>query len=372
MRVALELQPCCGKRSGIGVYTYELAKRMRAGDGLEFYGDIFNFLGRNDNAGSLAGISMPLRECKLFPYGVYRRIWNKVHIPHEALFRGETDLNVFFNYIVPPHVVGKVMTTVYDLTYLRFPETMDAGNLKRLQDGMKYSIERSDGLVTISEFSKREIMELLEIPEDRIYVVPCAPSFNGRPADFDGCAAKFGIDKPYILYIGTIEPRKNLVRLIQAYERLKREQGIPHQLVLAGGKGWANDEIIHMAEKVENVILTGYISEEEKYALYKNADVFAFPSIYEGFGIPPLEAMHFGCPVVCAAAASLPEVVEDAAELVDPMDAVSIAEGLWKVISDPDHAAELVRRGREQTEKYTWDTSAVKLMEACRAVLEPR
>lgn len=369
MKVALELQPCCGKRSGIGTYTCELARRMLDQEGLEFCGNLFNFLGRNDNFAALAGVTMPIRESRMFPYGVYRRIWKAIPIPYQALFPGKADLSVFFNYIVPPRVSGQVITTVYDMTYLRFPETMDAKNRRRLQSGMAYSVERSDHIVTISEFSKREIVELLDVPEEHISVVPCAPSVSGQPADFSVCAEKFRLSGPYLLYVGTVEPRKNLVRLIRAFAHLKKEQKIPHQLVLAGGKGWANEEIYQAASLVEDVLFTGYLSEGEKYALYKNADAFVFPSLYEGFGIPPLEAMVFGCPVVCADAASLPEVVGDAAELVNPVDEFHIAQGIWNVISDKARADELIRLGHEQTKKYTWTASADKLTDICKAVL---
>lgn len=370
MKVALELQPCCGKRSGIGTYTYELARQIKNRDGLEFYGNLFNFLGRNDNSDPLAGLSMPVRECRLVPYQIYRRVWNMLPVSYESLFPGHTDLSVFFNYIVPPRLSGRVITTVYDMTYLRFPETMDGKNRRRLEKGMAHSVANSDHILTISEFSKREIMELLDVPGERISVIPCAPSLSNRAADFSACAGKFGLQKPYLLYVGTIEPRKNLVRLLKAFSLLKREQGIPHQLVLAGGKGWANGEIYKMAASVKDVVLTGYLSEDEKSALYQHAAAFVYPSLYEGFGIPPLEAMAFGCPVICANAASLPEVVGDAAELVDPLDQLSIAEGIWHVLSDQGRADELARRGCEQTKKFTWTASAEKLTEVCKAVLE--
>ncbi len=369
MKVALELQPCCRERSGIGVYAYELAKRMGGTDGIEFYGNIFNFLGRDDNSASLEGISIPLRECRMLPYSVYRRVWDIVPVPYEKLFRGGADMNVFFDYIVPPKIGGKVLTTIHDMTYMRFPETMGARSLKRLMDGMERSVERSDRVATVSEFSKREIVELLKIPEEDISVVPCAPSIGGVPGDFARCAGKFGITGPYLLYVGTIEPRKNLSRLIGAYKMLRAEQGIPHQLVLAGGKGWANEKIYKQAESVQGVIFTGYVSESEKYALYQNAAAFVFPSLYEGFGIPPLEAMRFGCPVICADAASLPEVVGDAAALADPLDEADIAQSIWKVISDEGYAAELARRGRAREREFTWDSSAGKLMELCAKTL---
>ncbi len=369
MKVALELQPCCGKRSGIGIYTYELARRMRDGDGLEFYGNLFNFMGRNDNRTALSGIDMPVTTRKLLPYGVYRRIWGFVPIPYGALFPGGADLSVFFNYIVPPRLHGKVMTTVYDLTYLRYPETMDAKNRRRLEAGMRYSVERGDRILTISEFSRQEIASLLGVAPTRISVVPCAPSVPAVPAEFSACRQKFNIRGPYLLYMGTIEPRKNLVRLLEAFALLKKEQGIPHQMVLAGGAGWNNGGIFAAAERVPDVVFTGYISQAEKYALYQNAAAFVFPSLYEGFGIPPLEAMQAGCPVVCADAASLPEVVGDAAELVDPRAPAAIAQGIWNVLSDPAHAAELARRGRLRAAAYTWDASAQKFIGICKEVL---
>nr|WP_300182945.1 glycosyltransferase family 1 protein [uncultured Agathobaculum sp.] len=371
-KVALELQPCCGRRSGIGQYTYEIAKRLRDSDGLVFRGNLFNFLSRNDNTESLAGIEMPILVNSLFPYGVYRRIWNAIPLPYDRLFRPKADLNVFFNYIVPPSIEGKTMTTIHDMTYLRFPETMDRRNLKRLQDGIEYSVARSAHIVTDSEFSKQEIMQLLNIPLEKISVVPGAPSLTDRFVDFSEMADKYHIDKPYILYVGTIEPRKNLVRLMQAFAALKKN-GFPHQLVLAGGKGWENEDIYQTADRLFHygeIVFTGYISDAEKNTLYQNAEAFVFPSLYEGFGIPPLEAMHFGCPVVCANAASLPEVVGDAAQLVDPMEVDSIAEGMLRVLADEPYRMKLVQSGYAQAKKFNWDDSANKLTQICREVLE--
>lgn len=370
MKVALELQPCCGKRSGIGIYTYELAKRLADGDGLEFCGNLFNFMGRNDNSESLKDITMPIRESRIFPYGVYRRIWDWIPISYKSLFPGEADLSVFFNYIVPPRIGGKVITAIHDMTWLRFPETMDRRNYRRLQDGLVRSVERSDRILTLSRFSKREIVSLLGVPDEKISIVPCAPSLSKAVGDFPLCAERFHIRRPYLLYVGTIEPRKNLVRLLKAYSLLKKEQGIAHQLVLAGGRGWEADEIYRTAEHTDGVILTGYLTTEEKNALYQNAAAFVFPSIYEGFGIPPLEAMAFGCPVVCSNAASLPEVVGEAARLVGPLDEMDIAQGIWDVLSDEAYADRLRAEGYRQAEKYSWDASAKKLAKICGAVLE--
>lgn len=369
----MELQPCCGNRSGIGTYAYELAKRLADGNGLEFCGNLFNFMGRNDNSESLKDITMPIRESRIFPYGVYRRIWDLIPIPYQSLFPGGADLSVFFNYIVPPHISGRVITTVHDLTWLRYPGTMDAKNLKRIGRGIEYSIRRSSHILTVSEFSKRELAGLLNIPEERISVVYNAASLPPECADFEECRRKWELDRPYLLYVGTIEPRKNLARLLKAFDLLKSREKIPHQLVLAGGRGWRDGEILQTAKAMryaDDVVFTGYVSAGEKNALYQNAAAFAFPSLYEGFGIPPLEAMACGCPVVCSNAASLPEVVGEAARLVDPLDETDIAQGIWDVLSDSGYAYRLAEAGYRQAKKFTWDTSADKLAQVCRRVLE--
>lgn len=371
MNVALELQPCCGKRSGIGMYTYELAKRMRGEHELEFAGNVFNFLGRNDNAGALSGIEMPVRVQKSMPYGVYRRIWHMIPLSYHALFPA-ADLNVFFNFIVPPRVKGKVITVIYDMTYLRFPETMNESNLRRIRKDIGYSVARSDRIVTISEFSKSEIHELLEVPEEKIDVVYSAPSIATGAADFQIVQERLKIHKPYLLYVGTIEPRKNLIRLIQAFDWLKREKQIPHQLILAGGGGWKTEEIHQAAEAAQlgrEIQFTGYISSEEKNALYQNADAMVFPSLYEGFGMPPLEAMLFGCPVICSDAASLPEIVGEAAELVDPLDVQAIADGIWHVLSNRDYRRSLIEKGAQQALRFSWDRSAEKMIQIYKETL---
>lgn len=372
MKVALELQPCCGNRSGIGTYTYEIAKRVFNTDTTQIRGNLFNFRNTKNIKTWFNEVRFPIQEFKFLPYCIYRRIWHVLPIPYNIFFP-KADVNIFFDYIVPPRISGHVISVIHDLTFLRFPETMSKRNRRRIQNDIKYSIERSDMLITITEFSKSELIDLLEIPSDKIKIVSPAPSLALDAEDFTDLSYRYNITKPFLLYVGTIEPRKNLVRLMQAFEWLKSKKGMPHQLVLAGGLGWKNNEIqdaIGKSPYKKDIIMTGYITDKEKNTLYQAADLFVFPSVYEGFGIPPLEAMTFGCPVVSSNTASLPEVVGDAAELVDPMNVESIAEGMWKVLSNDLYRAELVQKGYQQAEKFNWDDSAKKLMQICREVLE--
>lgn len=370
MKVALELQPCCGKRSGIGTYVYELACRLEAGNEIEFCGNLFNFRGRNDNTAALQGITMSIHENRLFPYGVYRRLWSWLPVPYDMLFP-KADLSVFFNFIVPPRVSGKLVTAVHDLTFLRYPETMDPTNLRRIQTGIEDTLARTDRILTVSEFVKQEIQNLLGVREERISVVYNAPSFTEKPTDFCVIAHKYAINQPYLLYVGNLEPRKNLPRLLEAFARLKKA-GFPHKLVLAGGGGWRRGELEKTLAKLtcrEDVIFPGYVTDGEKQSLYEHAAAFVFPSLYEGFGIPPLEAMACGCPVICSNAASLPEVVGSAALLVPPEDEQVLFEAIARVLEDTSYAQSLVRASREQVKKFSWQLSAKKLRAVCEEVL---
>lgn len=371
-KIALELQPCCGNRSGIGVYTYEIAKRLKSGGEFEFCGNVFNFCGRNDLTDSLQGLDMPIHVSRVFPYGVYRRIWHMLPVSYGMMFPNHADLSIFFNYIVPAKIKGKVITVVHDMTYLRYPQTLDKKNLRRIQRDIGYSLDRADRIVTVSEFSRQEIHELLGIPLEKISVVYNAASCSPQTEEFSGVAQQYGICKPYLLYVGNVEPRKNIVRLIQAFERLKAEHGIEHQLVLAGGKGWQNGELEQIVKESpvrQDIIFTGFVSQGAKNALYKNASAFVFPSLYEGFGIPPLEAMEMGCPVVCSNAASLPEVVGDAACLVNPTDTEDIAQGIYRVLTDDSYKQKLIENGYVQKEKFSWEISAQRMMKICADVL---
>ena len=364
MEVALEMQPCCGNQTGIGVYTCQLAKRLIPSDGIAYRGNVFDFMGRNHSISMQDTFPFPIVENRLLPYGVYRRIWNGLPFNYGQLFGGDADVTHFFNFVVPPKIRGAVISTIHDMTYIRYPETVAKRNLHRLQAGMAYTIERSDMIVTVSEFSKMEIMELCNVPERSIVVIPSAATPERFTCDREGLFNRLGITKPYILFVGTLEPRKNLVRLLKAFDHLSEKHHGNIQLVLCGGMGWKNEEILKTLKEIKhkaNVILSGYLSTIERNTLYANAAVFAFVSIYEGFGTPLLEAMFWGIPIVSANTASMPEVAGSAACYVDPFSVDSIENGLCHVIEDSAYAASLVACGQQRFQCFSWDKSAEKL-----------
>lgn len=364
MRISLELQPCCGNRSGIGIYTFELAKRLSNTKNISFHGNIFNFLNRNDNSSVIESLPFSVESNPVMPYGVYRRVWRCLPLSYENFFQ-ESDISHFFNYIVPPKVKGKVITTVYDMSYRRYPETLDQKNLRRITQDINYSIDRSDIIITISENTKKEIIEEFGISEEKVKIV--YPSFDTIDSNqsFQMITKKFNIPTKYILYVGNLEPRKNIDVLIKAFAALKKETDLDYHLVIAGQKGWLYESIFKTVEALgisRYITFTGYISTEDKSALYKNASLFLYPSLYEGFGIPILEAMSSGVPVICSNTSSMPEVVGDAALLIRPDEPVHIAEAMHSMLTSADLREEKIRLGYLQAEKFSWDTSAEKLM----------
>ncbi len=370
MKITLELQPCLKQRSGIGVYTYELAKQLQGYEELQIRGNIFNFIGRNDISKDIVGLDFEKDYCKLMPYGVYRRVWRLLPFGYKHLFRTESDITHFYNFIVPPKVQGKVINTIYDLTFKFYPETMDSRNLRRIEKDLKYSIERPDKIITISEATKKDMIEHLKIDSSRLEVVYCGVDFkyfNEVRSNYQSIREKYQLPKQYILYMGTLEPRKNIETLIEAFKIFKVEGDDSSEkikLVLAGKKGWLYEGIFKKIRELDledEVVDLGYIDEIDKPALYQMAKCFVFPSIYEGFGIPVIEAMAAGTPVITTNVSSLPEVAGEAGILVSPKNSIALAEGMYQLTTNEAKRQELIQKGYTQAQKFSWEASAKKL-----------
>ncbi|MFN8547325.1 MAG: glycosyltransferase family 1 protein [Candidatus Eisenbacteria bacterium] len=232
------------------------------------------------------------------------------------------------------------------------------------------------GILTVTEAARREIIEYLDLSPERVHVVPAAPADLYRPVDdpdeIAAVRARHRLERPYLLFVGTLEPRKNLPRLLQAFARLKRELGLPHELAIVGGRGWKFDPIFATVQATgvaESVRFLDYVALADMPALYAGAELLVFPSLYEGFGVPPLEAMRVGTPVVTSDVPALREVAGDAAIQVDPFDVASIAEGMRAGLTDESRRASLKARGLLRGDLFTWDRSAEAAIEVYRSVL---
>lgn len=368
MRVSIELQPCLKNKSGIGVYTYELTKRLQNSSDIEFEGNIFNFFNRNYIERDIEGLDIKKNICSLFPYGVYRRIWSYAPIKYNFLFRRNADIYQFFNFVIPPNISGKVITTIHDLTYILYPNTMDTSNRKRLEKDMKSTVKRADYIITISESSKRDIIKYLDVDESKIQVIyPGVDEVYKRTLNSDEITTvknKYNIHGKYLLYLGTLEPRKNIETIVRAYNCFKKSDKDNIKLVLAGKKGWLYESIFKLVKEFnieDNVIFTDYIDDMDKAPLYQGAEVFLFPSLYEGFGIPVIEAMASRIPVITSNSSSLPEAAGDAAIITEPLDYKKISNSIERILNENGLREKMINEGIKQASKFSWDSSAQKL-----------
>lgn len=370
MKIAFDAQLFLkGNKTGIAWCADNIIKELAKVPEYDCQCDFFS-LGRTkeqiENVKVYEKLGVKLNPCKWFHSFAYRMLWSVIPVPYWWFFGKDRDVTVFFNYIVPPGVRGKKIVMVYDMAYKVYPETVHIKTRKQLELHLEKSCKRADLIVTTSEFSRKEILKYLRIDSDKVVVMPCGVDLELYHPDYPQekireCREKYQIQKEYFLYLGTLEPRKNLINLIKAYEMLKkRENGEIPQLVLAGGKGWYYEGIFKTVEECglqNDVIFTGYVPEKEVPLLMNGAMAFVFPSLYEGFGMPPLEAMACGTPVIVSNTASLPEVVGDTGILVDEKNIADISRSMETLSHDKILRRTLREKGLLHVKHFTWEMS---------------
>lgn len=300
--------------------------------------------------------------------------WHRLRLPlFVELFTGRIDLCHSPDFTLPPVWRARSLVTVHDLSFLRLPECFPDGLRRYLETAVPRAVRRADHVVADSHNTRRDLIDLLGAPGDKISVIHAGVESRFRPmtnaADGETLAAvrrKYALPEQFILSVGTLQPRKNLTRLVEAFARLNSQLATrDFDLVIVGGKGWLYEEIFKTVEALDlerRVHFCGFADDADLPALYNLADLFVFPSLYEGFGLPPLEAMACSTPVVCSEASSLPEVVGDAALMVDPWDVTGLAEAMRRAIEDETLRASLATRGLARAARFTWSRAAQELL----------
>ncbi|NTV52445.1 MAG: glycosyltransferase family 4 protein [Candidatus Firestonebacteria bacterium] len=277
------------------------------------------------------------------------------------------------NYIPSGIHAKHLVTTVHDLSFHHHPEWHPDDRVKYFKRTFFPRVLKSDVITTDSHFIKQEVVNELGIAPDRVRVIYMGYDqslFKVYPAaEVEAFRASRKLPKKFILFVGSIEPRKNLERLLIAYLQLPEAEKRECKLVLSGFAGWKNSAIMNLIQKAhEHVIFLGYLSVHELALLYNAATIFAYPSLYEGFGLPPIEAMACGTPVLVSRAASLPEVCGDAALYCDPLEVDQISSQLQKLFFDEGLQKRLVETGFQKIRNYTWDKSAEQLLQLFREI----
>lgn len=300
----------------------------------------------------------------------FPRLWTHFRLSAEMLTH-PPDLLFVPSHVLPLIHPRRSVVTIHDLGYHYYPEAHTVFQNIYLRWSTRYNARAATCVVADSEATKRDLIHYYRIPEERIRVVYPGRDESLVPIVEPGAQARmrarYGLSDSYLLYVGTLHPRKNLVRLVQAFAIFLRSSLSPNlQLVLAGQKGWLYDEVLTQVRKLgltERVVLTGYVPDADLPVLLSGALAFVFPSLYEGFGLPMLEAMACETPVVCSNVSSLPEVAGEAALLVDPLDTESLVNAIGQIVTDEGLRRTLVERGLRQMQYFSWGRCAREILQ---------
>lgn len=365
--IGIDVTSAIAQGGGIGRYTRELIQALARSDATTPYR---LFSARPPAVTPVANplpqaANMRHRPAPLDERWLYR-LWYRARLPLPVQWvTGRIDLFHSPDFVLPP-VAGRIPTllTVHDLSFIRYPDVYPEALVRYLNRVVPWSVRRATHIVADSAETQRDLTALWGVPEEKISVLYAGVGAEFQPVTnrrtLTAVREKYGLgDKPYLLSVGTVQPRKNYQMLIRAYAAVATNW--PHRLAIAGGKGWLYDAILEeiAAQGLqERVLMLGFVDDADLPALYSDAALFLFPSLYEGFGLPVLEAMACGAPCIVSDASCLPEVVGDAGVLLSPHDEAGWARAIHRLLLDAPQRARLVGRGALQAHRFTWTEAA--------------
>jgi len=381
MRIGIDartiLNPEKGDAIGIGHYTYQLIRHLLKNDTENEYVIFFDFRVREKD---IKKFTQPNVKIKFYPFSDYKKylpgVYNEI-LGAATLQREKLDVLHVTSQTsrIPASYRGKVVVTFHDMGMFLVPQYYASSRRLREKVVSNVMAKKADKIIAVSNSLKGELEKFLKVPEDKstvIYSGLDSRFFEAPASDSNKILAKFEISKKYILFLGTLEPAKNIARLLEAFAKFKESYKPKHggkcdyQLVLAGKRGWLSQEYTQIIKDFglsKDVVFTGYVIGDELVPLLKQAECFIMPSLYEGFGMTVLEAFAAETPAIVSRVASLPEVAGDAAYFVNPIDTDEIAGAIEKFVSDENLRGSYKRKGLEQAKKFDWDKTAKETLE---------
>jgi glycosyltransferase involved in cell wall biosynthesis len=389
VRIGIDYTAAVNQGAGIGRYTRQLVQALLDLDaprqrGTEHEQDEYVLLAAGAGKRVRAGVSASESPIHPIPFDSQSKpnasfirlplterawaiLWHRLHLPlWVELFSGRLDIFHSPDFALPPVRQARTVVTVHDLSFMRVPECSQPSLRAYLLRVVPSSVRRADLVLADSDSTRNDVIDLLGMSPDRVRVIyPGVDACFRRVQDTATLAdvrQRYRLPERFVLSVGTLQPRKNFTRLIESYARAGLDADA--KLVIAGGAGWMYEDIFRRVEELRlqsAVYFAGYVADEDLPALYTLADLFVFPSLYEGFGLPPLEAMACGTPVVTSNVSSLPEVVGNAALMVDPRDVEALANAMKRVLGEPSLRSAMVERGLAQARGFTWSRAAEEL-----------
>lgn len=361
MRIGFDVTPLCTSRSGVGTYTNNLLEHLGQLPKTEIL-LLAHYIAhgmRLDDRSVSSIVDSANRNFRL-----NKTFWMQAVLPWNLLGL-RTDICHFTNGVASFWTPCPTVVTIHDMTLWKFPQYHYHRRLLAMRPFITLAARRAAAIIAVSQATKLDVIRTFGVDESRVHVIHEAPAPQFRPLSsmeiLEPVRRRYNLTGRFVLYVGTIEPRKNLVRLLEAFAHLRNADNLRHTLVLVGDRGWKDDAVFAAVERLAldgAVRFLGYVPIDDLVVLYNLADVLVFPSLYEGFGLPVVEAMACGTPVITSPNGSLKEVAGTAAEYVNPMDIESIAEGLRGVLQDQSRREELRSRGLAHVAGFSWDTAA--------------
>ena len=370
MNIAFDARPLTLYKTGIGKYTESLTRHLGKLDvNLYLYSNRDVMISKEKNLEIARARDL---------IGKYNSsLWFQLSLPFYLNKQSGNKIDLFHGTMamLPLAVRMPTVVTIYDLVLEKFPETMYWKNWLSLKTLMRVSARKASKIIAISENTKKDIMDCYGIGAEKIRVIHLGVGrqFSPQPDPNEAdVLSRYNLSSGYILSVGALEPRKNIPRLVNAYKQVASSGEPAPKLVIVGGQGWRNgdlDRLVRESELVDQVVLTGYVPDEDLPTLYRQATAFVYPSLYEGFGLPPLEAMACGTPVITSNVSSLPEVVGDAAILIDPYNVTEIAQAIASVLKDEGLRDNLRTSGLVRSRLFNWDKTARETLKLYQEVI---
>jgi len=374
MKICLDISPAISHPAGIGRYVFELCNSLLQIDQQNKY-IVFHNQRKN------TALQAPFDKLDKISVSMHSKLWRSLVLfsqlsnhSQDKIFR-DTALFHATDHLLPNITNAKSIFTLHDITYILFPGSHTFFNKLFLKAMIPTFLRKSDAIITPSEITKKDAINFYAINPDKIYVIPhgVSPNFHRiAPVIIHEITRKYHLPDRYLLYVGTIEPRKNLSLIFKALKSIKAS-GFKTKLVLVGKLGWYYRQVFpHILELdlEKDISILGYVPEEDLPAIYSGADVFVYPTHYEGFGLPVLEAMACSIPVVCSNIPSLREVADKAVLMINPLDPEELTEAIIYLLSNSELKTDLQEKGLERSKQFTWQNCAYKTLQVYQSVME--
>jgi glycosyltransferase involved in cell wall biosynthesis len=373
MRIGLDGYPLSEPRTGVGHYTFELARALA----VAYPSDQFELISPKPFDESVEREAVANLSFIKGKSSSIRGHWWSVGLP---LYAKRVGLDLFHgtNFELPLWSRRRTVLTIHDLSALQYPELHRPRLARRARVRLPLAAKLARAIITPTEAVKREVCSQFRLKPEKVTAIHEAPRSVFRPLSMDETFVirkRLGIEDDFVLFVGTLEPRKNLLTLLKAFDQILRHTAWRPQLVVVGGEGWLMDETFSFLKESginEHLRLVGYLDDQELRALYSSCKAFIYPSLSEGFGLPPLEAMACGAPVIASRIPALREILGDAAILVEPVDVEGVARAIIDILENEEGRKSLASAGLKQAAKFSWESAAKQTYEVYQRVVHAR